>query len=89
MKVVGSLDLGSWGLGSLILESWIVLQHCYTSGALTMFFTSDVALPFESLRDVLQKIPDWKLLSVKGLDAIYEIPASQVKFIFYYFSLTH
>ena len=45
-----------------------------------MFFTSDVSLPFESLRDVLQKIPDWKLLSVKGLDAIYEIPALQVIF---------
>ena len=56
------------GYKIVILVTWIsfVLINAYFSGALTMFFTSDVALPFENLRQVLQNIPDWKLISIKG-----------------------
>ena len=68
------------GYKIVILVSWIsfVLINAYFGGALTMFFSSDVSLPFDTLREVLQKVPDWKLLSLKGMDATYEIPALQV-----------
>ena len=33
----------------------------YFSGILTMFFTSDVTLPFESIKDVMRAYPDWRL----------------------------
>jgi hypothetical protein len=61
-------------------DSWVsfVLINAYFGGALTMFFTSDVQLPFENLREVLQNIPDWKLVSITEMNAIYKVPATQV-----------
>ena len=68
------------GYKIVILISWVsfVLINAYFGGALTMFFTSDVQLPFENLREVLQNIPDWKLVSITEMKAIYKIPATEV-----------
>ncbi len=68
------------GLQIVRLVSWLafVVINAYFGGALTMFFTSEITLPFESLRDVLQRSPDWTLLSLDGLDAVFNLPASQV-----------
>ena len=43
-----------------------------------MFFTSEVQVPFNSLEDVLQHVPDWTLVYVEGYDALFQIPAAQV-----------
>ena len=59
--------------------SFFVLINAYYGGALTMFFASEVALPFETIRDVLKAIPTWTLLHIAGNQAVFEIPASQVK----------
>ena len=58
--------------------SFFVLINAYYGGALTMFFASEVALPFETMRDVLKAVPTWTLLHMAGGEANFEIPASQV-----------
>ena len=50
-------------------SAWLlfVVVNAVYSGALTMFFTSDMSLPFESFTEGMGKFPDWKpvLQSVK------------------------
>ena len=50
---------------------WIffVLISAYYGGALTMFFSTEVKLSFESLYDVLDAYPDWTL--IRRLGEIY------------------
>ena len=43
-----------WGL--------FVLINAFYGGALTMFFVAELSIPFNSLRDVLKKFPEWKLI---------------------------
>ena len=47
--------------------SWFVflLVNSYHSGALTMYFSSNPALPFETINDVLRAHPDWILKHIK------------------------
>ena len=70
------------GYQMVIFFSWFffVLINAYFGGALTMFFASEVSLPFNSLRDVFQSLPEWTLLSLKGNEAEYQLPALQVIF---------
>ena len=51
------------GFRIFTLVGWIffVLLNIYYSGILTMFFTSDVVLPFETIKDVMRSYPDWRL----------------------------
>ena len=39
----------------------MMLLEIYYSGALTMFFSTKAAIPFETMRQVIQAYPDWKL----------------------------
>ena len=59
--------------------SFFVLINAYYGGALTMFFASEIALPFETMRDVLKALPSWTLLIHDGNQVIFETPASQVR----------
>ena len=58
--------------------SFFLLINAYYGGALTMFFASEIALPFETMRDVLKATPSWTLLCISGNQVIFETPASQV-----------
>jgi hypothetical protein len=53
--------------------SWIffVLLHAYYGGALTMFFTSEMSIPFINIYDVMEAYPNWKLLAGDTSDASY------------------
>ena len=46
------------------LSAWIsyVLLYAYYSGAMTMFFASPSALPFQTVRQGLALYPDWKMV---------------------------
>ena len=68
----------------LKMVAWLtfVILHAYYAGAMTMFFTSKPTLGFTTLRDVLQAIPEWKLIFLKGMDVHFEEPVSQVILIF-------
>ena len=56
---------------------FFVLINAFYGGALTMFFTSTITLPFETLRDVMKSNPEWKLLFMKGQEAFFAYPAFQ------------
>ena len=54
-----------WGVFMII--------EIYYEGALTMFFTTESHIPFNSMRDVIRAYPDWKLMMKAGTD-IYFLP---------------
>ena len=58
--------------------AFFVLCHAHYGGALKMFFTSDISLPFETIRDVLKRIPDWTITCVDGNEAVFKLKAEQV-----------
>ena len=47
--------------------------------SITMFFASEIAFPFETMRDVLKALPSWTLLIHDGNQIIFETPESQVR----------
>ena len=63
----------------LSLWSFFVLLNAYYGGALTMFFVSEITVPFETLRDVLKVFPEWNLVFMDGVEAYFKLPADQVK----------
>ena len=50
-------------LGGLYL---FVILYAYYGGALTMFFTVEPKLPFQTTEDALMAVPNWKVLIVPG-----------------------
>jgi hypothetical protein len=48
---------------------FFLLLNVYYGGALTMFFTSEITIPFNSITDVMQAHPDWKLVFLDGEEA--------------------
>jgi len=51
------------------------ILNCYYRGAMTMFFSARVNMPFNSIHDVIRAYPDWHLLHVKGAEALYQFMA--------------
>ena len=45
---------------------FFLLIDAYYGGAMTMFFTSEIKIPFESIRDVIREYPSWKLMMKQG-----------------------
>jgi hypothetical protein len=48
-----------------------LLIEVYYEGALTMFFTTEMGVPFDSINDVMKAYPDWRLLMRSGFEAYY------------------
>ena len=42
--------------------------HAFYGGALKMFFSTEVAIPFNDIRDVLKAFPSWNLIFADGND---------------------
>ena len=59
------------------LTSWLffVIINAYYGGALTMFFTSELTLPFNSIEDVMRSYPDWNLKFLHGNEPHFIIKA--------------
>lgn len=51
-----------------LLSSWVffIFINGIYGGALTMFFTSSLGLPFHSLHEAMEHFPEWKLVQIKG-----------------------
>ena len=58
------------GFRLFVTTGWLffVLLQIYYSGTLTMFFTSEAPLQFETMHDVIQAYPHWKLLHQRGTE---------------------
>ena len=54
----------------------MMLLEIYYSGALTMFFSTDMTIPFENVKQVIQAYPDWKLRVVPGTESVFLYYAS-------------
>jgi hypothetical protein len=63
----------------IITTVWyfFLLLNTYYGGALTMFFTSHIRIPFNNMRDVIQAHPDWKLVFLKGYEATFALNAER------------
>ncbi len=65
--------------GEMILSTTVwyffVLLNAYYGGALTMFFTSTITIPFESVFDVLRAHPNWKMIYQSGEEAFFTLQA--------------
>ena len=59
---------------------WIffVLLNAFYCGALTMFFSSEISIPFISIEDVIREYPYWKLKMLNGNDVHFQYKAIQV-----------
>ena len=57
----------------IVFVSWscYVLIEIYFEGALTMFFTTKIGIPFNSIKEVMRAHPDWRLLMRPGYEAYY------------------
>ena len=60
--------------------AWIffVLLNAYYGGALTMFFTSEIRVPFSSIEEVMRAYPNWQLKMMSGNDVHFQYKAIQV-----------
>lgn len=65
------------------LVAWFlfILLYAYYGGALTMFFSVEPILPFETTEDVLLAMPDWKLLVMKDMLFAFKERALQVNLV--------
>ena len=54
----------------MAFSTWMffVMVNAYYGGALTMFFTGTMTVPFETERDVIQAYPDWKIWIRSGAE---------------------
>ena len=50
---------------------FFVLLNSFYGGAMTMFFATDITLPFDNIREVIQASPEWELLLRKGMESTY------------------
>ena len=68
----------------LSLWSFFVLLNAYYGGALTMFFVSEITVPFNTLRDVLKVFPEWNIVFTDGIEAVVKLPADEVMYLMSY-----
>ena len=65
----------SFKLSSLFSWLFVLLINAYYGGALTMFFSSELTLPFNSIEDVMRSYPDWNLKFIDGNDIHFIVKA--------------
>ena len=73
--------LRAYHIIELSMWSFFVLLNAYYGGALTMFFVSEITVPFNTLRDVLKVFPEWNLVFLDGVESYFKLPAAQVKYL--------
>ena len=59
------LNSNSYRITHISAMALVILINAFYGGAMTMFFTSDITIPFEGLRDVMRD-PSWKPLIKEG-----------------------
>ena len=67
----GYEDSDAYQTTATVAWTFFTLVNAYYSGALTMFFASEMDLEFSTLEDVLEAYPTWKLMILSGNEAMY------------------
>ena len=79
-KVYGQVDeLTSTKIFEFSFWTFFILVNAFYGGALTMFFASEVSLPFDSINSAIEMVPDWKVAMVTGTEFHFVQEAQQVK----------
>ena len=68
----------SYGCAKTSFWIFFVLLNAFYCGALTMFFSSEISIPFISIEDVIREYPYWKLKMLNGNDVHFQYKAIQV-----------
>ena len=73
----------------LIVWFFFVIIYAYYGGALTMFFTNEPTLPFKTVTDALNIVPEWRVLLIKsgGGNFNFKEKARQVNIFLLFFIL--
>ena len=74
-------------MSSTCIWFFFLMINAYYGGALTMFFTSEFGIPFETIEDVMKEYPDFKLMMMEGWDVffVYKALAVSITILFYPF----
>ena len=72
----------SFKLSSLFSWLFVLLINAYYGGALTMFFSSELTLPFNSIEDVMRSYPDWNLKFIDGNDIHFIFKAKSGDYLY-------
>ena len=58
---------------ALLFVAWscFLLIEIHFEGTLTMFLTTEIDIPFHSVKDVMRDYPDWRLLMRSGFEVYY------------------
>ena len=62
---------------------WIffLIVNAYYGGAMTMFFTTETSIPFETVEDVLRAYPDYNLMMQAGSEIVFYEKSKHASFI--------
>ena len=55
--------------------SFLILMNAYYGGAMKMFFSTEIKLPFETIKEVMKEYPTWNLMVNVDTEAIYRAKA--------------
>ena len=55
--------------------SFLILMNAYYGGAMKMFFSTEITLPFETIKEVMKEYPTWNLMVNIDTEAIYRAKA--------------
>ena len=72
----------SFKLSSLFSWLFVLLINAYYGGALTMFFSSELTLPFNSIENVMRSYPDWNLKFIDGNDIHFIFKAKSGDYLY-------
>ena len=72
------LLFSSYMITSFSSWTFFVLLNAYYGGALTMFFTSEVSIPFTNIYDVMKSYPTWKLKMRAGEEVRFQYKGSAI-----------
>ncbi len=67
----------SWKLSSTVFWFFFVLINIWYGGGLTMYFVAPPSIPFNTLREGLQRYPQWKLQSIGYDDVLLQVHISR------------
>ena len=60
---------------------FFLLMNAYYGGAMTMFFTTEVTIPFETKEDVMRAYPSYNLMMQSGMDVYFNEKSLHVSLI--------
>ena len=63
---------------------FFLLVNAYYGGALTMFFTSEIGIPFNTIHDVMRAYPDHKLMMMDGNQVLFVYKALAVSVLYFF-----